>query len=306
MKSLSRVKIFVNVFELDKEAKHLNISSAGTSLMFIFLHKLISLFESIEKLPLYLYDAPGSYNLSALSKRFKLTLKRGNQEVNFLDFSGRILKVEPLANVSHLEKYISKMVIKQWYDHERSTLTFTSLRLPREFNYESDFDKNGLLYWIGTNGLTESEWVNPSANNSLVKLSMSENKPVITGTIDDLIGRQATNCQTVDEKRGWIVIDLGVTILPSIYTLRYSKGYSKTAPRNWSFLMSKNGGPNNSDWDVLYTHTNDESLKDHGQTASWSLLESPAVTSELKSGQNGWRFARIQQTGRNQRYVFFK
>lgn len=89
---------------------------------FNLLHKLVALLESVEKLPLYLYDAPGSYNLQAFSKRFKLILNKGNKEHNLLDFSGRVLKVEPLANISHLEKYISKMVTKQWYDYERSSL----------------------------------------------------------------------------------------------------------------------------------------------------------------------------------------
>ena len=34
-------------------------------------------------------------------------------ENNFLNFDGRVLRVEPLANVSHLEKYIGKMVSKR-------------------------------------------------------------------------------------------------------------------------------------------------------------------------------------------------
>ena len=116
-----------------------------------------------------------------------------------------------------------------------------------------------------------------------------------------LVARQLT-VKPFDEKRGWVVIDLGCTVIPSMYTLRYSKGYSKTAPRNWSFLMSKTGGSNTADWDVLYTHSNDESLKEHGSTASWSFVESLAVVKELTNEQEskGWRFARIQQTGRNQ------
>jgi hypothetical protein len=108
-KCSERAQIFARIFISDPITLHL-------------LHKLVSLLESIEKLPLYLYDAPGSYNLQAFSKRFKLILSKGNQEHNFLDFSGRVLKVEPLANISHLEKYIAKMVTKQWYDYERSCL----------------------------------------------------------------------------------------------------------------------------------------------------------------------------------------
>lgn len=297
LKTLERKRLFVQVFDLVNVNDDSNTS--GANLIIIFLHKLISMFESTEKLPLYLYDAPGSYNLQAFSKRFKLTLKQGEQEVNFLDFSGRILKVEPLANISHLEKYISKMVVKQWYDYERSSLDFVKTNLPIEFNYESNFDENGLLYWIGSNGRSK-DWVNPSLHNSLVKVSINDSKPLVTGSIDDFVGRQITNCQTIDEKRGWIVVDLGVKIIPSHYTLRYSKVFSKTAPRNWAFLMSKTGGPNLLDWDILYTHYNDDSLKEHGSTANWCLSESAIVKKEFSSGGPGWRFARIQQMGRNQ------
>lgn len=113
-KCAERVQIFVRTFIADPVA-------------FNLLHKLMGLLESVEKLPLYLYDAPGSYNLQAFSKRFKLILNKGNKEQNFLDFSGRVLKVEPLANISHLEKYIAKMVTKQWYDYERSAINCLTL-----------------------------------------------------------------------------------------------------------------------------------------------------------------------------------
>ena len=284
-----RSKLFANLFDL---------GSGGSDLIVVLLHKLVSLFESVERLPLYLYDAPGSFNLQAFSKRFKLTLRKGESEINFIDFTGRVLKVEPLANISHLEKYISKMVVKQWYDYERATLSFVRQleANPVEFTYESDFDENGLLYWIGTNGGTASDWLNPSAHCDLVKISTSDNRKMAVGQVDDLVGRTAVNCHTNDDKRGWLVIDLGVFIVPSHYSLRYSKGFSKSAPRNWCFLMSRTGGPSSADWDLLHTHSNDDRMKEFGATATWSLQDSNEVKRETK----GWRFARIQQTGRNQ------
>ena len=56
--------------------------------------------------------------------------------------------------------------------------------------------------------------------------------------------------------------------------------------------MSKTGGPNTADWDVLCTHSNDERIREPSGTATWAIGES--------SESEGWRFARIQQTGRNQ------
>lgn len=129
-KCAERVQIFVRTFIADPIA-------------FNLLHKLMGLLESVEKLPLYLYDAPGSYNLQAFSKRFKLILNKGNKEQNFLDFSGRVLKVEPLANISHLEKYIAKMVTKQWYDYERSAINCLTL-----LNTQVDQTLKFLFYFV--------------------------------------------------------------------------------------------------------------------------------------------------------------
>ena len=47
------------------------------------------------------------------------------------------------------------MVAKQWYDYERSTFTFLKKVKTKgatiNFRYETDFDENGLMYWLGTN-----------------------------------------------------------------------------------------------------------------------------------------------------------
>ena len=62
--------------------------------------------------------------------------------------------MEPLATVEQLERYLLKMVAKQWYDFDRATFTF--VRKLKEgqkvtFKYVREFDENGILYWIGTN-----------------------------------------------------------------------------------------------------------------------------------------------------------
>ncbi|RMZ98177.1 E3 ubiquitin- ligase HECTD1 [Brachionus plicatilis] len=59
------------------------------------------------------------------------------------------------------------MVVKQWYDYERDGLTFLSSlshQLPIRFEYESAFDQNGLLYWIGSNERTQ-DWINPCSHS---------------------------------------------------------------------------------------------------------------------------------------------
>jgi len=47
-------------------------------------------------------------------------------------------------------------VAKQWYDYERTSFNFVKkLSEPGfkdiTFTHQTDFDENGLIYWIGTN-----------------------------------------------------------------------------------------------------------------------------------------------------------
>ena len=47
---------------------------------------------------------------------------------------------------------------KQWYDYDRSTFTFVKRirdNPATAFTHQSDFDENGIIYWIGTN----AKWV---------------------------------------------------------------------------------------------------------------------------------------------------
>ena len=44
-------------------------------------------------------------------------------------------------------------VAKQWFDFDRNTFVFMKKvkSAAQVFTYTSDFDENGILYWIGTN-----------------------------------------------------------------------------------------------------------------------------------------------------------
>ena len=49
--------------------------------------------------------------------------------------------------------FFSPKVAKQWFDFDRNTFSFIKKvkTAPQTFTYTSDFDDNGILYWIGTN-----------------------------------------------------------------------------------------------------------------------------------------------------------
>ncbi|XP_031684572.1 E3 ubiquitin-protein ligase HECTD1 isoform X10 [Oncorhynchus kisutch] len=257
------------------------------------IRKLLAVLESIERLPLHLYDTPGStYNLQILTRRLRFRLERAPGETALIDRTGRMLKMEPLATVESLEQYLLKMVAKQWYDFDRSSFIF--VRKLREgqtftFRHQHDFDENGIVYWIGTNAKTAYEWVNPAAYG-LVVVTSSEGRNLPYGRLEDILSRDssALNCHTNDDKNAWFAIDLGLWVIPSAYTLRHARGYGRSALRNWVFQVSKDG----QIWMSLYTHVDDCSLNEPGSTATWPLDPS-------KEEKQGWRHIRIKQMGKN-------
>ncbi|KAK9409642.1 E3 ubiquitin-protein ligase HECTD1 [Crotalus adamanteus] len=257
------------------------------------IRKLIAVLESIERLPLHLYDSPGSsYNLQILTRRLRFRLERASGETALIDRTGRMLKMEPLATVESLEQYLLKMVAKQWYDFDRASFVF--VRKLREgqtfiFRHQHDFDENGIIYWIGTNAKTAYEWVNPAAYG-LVVVTSSEGRNLPYGRLEDILSHEssALNCHTNDDKNAWFAVDLGLWVIPSAYTLRHARGYGRSALRNWVFQVSKDG----QNWTTLYTHVDDCSLNEPGSTATWPL-ESP------KDEKQGWRHIRIKQMGKN-------
>lgn len=280
-----RVQVFKKCFE--------EKSKDGQNSTSILVHKLISVLESIEKLPVYLYDTPGSgYGLQILTRRLRFRLEKASGESSLIDRTGRGLKMEPLSTVAQLERYLLKMVAKQWYDFDRGTFQF--LKKLKDSKYQSfkhshDFDENGLIYFIGTNGKTCSEWVNP-AQYGLVVVSSSDGRNLPYGRVEDILSREssALNCHTNDDKRSWFTIDLGLYLVPTCYTLRHARGYGRSALRNWLFQMSRDG----INWTTLYTHTDDASLNEPGSTSSWPI-EVPL------DEYQGWRHVRIQQCGKN-------
>jgi E3 ubiquitin-protein ligase HECTD1 len=95
-----RAKLFSSIFLSDEQPQA----------FYILIRKLISILESIEKLPLFLYDTPSNYGLQIFSKRFRFQLHYQNQQQLFTDRTGKSLKIEPLATVGQLKTFLASMV----------------------------------------------------------------------------------------------------------------------------------------------------------------------------------------------------
>lgn len=256
----------------------------------LLIQKLVAVLESIEKLPVYMYDSPvGGYGIQILTKRLRFRLERAPSENHLFDRSGRTLKMEPLTTVAQLNKFLLKMVAKQWYDMDCSTYIFLKTLKENKgtvFKHQSDFDENGIIYFIGSNGKT-TEWVNP-AQYGLVTITSSEGRQLPYGKLEDILSRDSVsvNCHTKDNKKAWFSIDLGLNVIPSAYTLRHARGYGRSALRNWLLQMSKDG----VNWTTLVTHNEDKNLSEPGSTATWPIE---------CADDEGYRHVRIQQNGRN-------
>ena len=58
----------------------------------------------------------------------------------------------------------------------------------------------------------------------------------------------------------WFAVDMGLWVYPSSYTLRHSRGYGRSALRNWLVQVSKDG----KEWTTIRTHEADSALNDPG------------------------------------------
>jgi hypothetical protein len=279
---------------------------------------LVGVLQDVERLPLLVHSSPGSgHGLQVLTKRLQFRLRLHEGETTLRDVTGRTVKMEPLASVRTLEKYLLQKITLQWHNQKRAAMGFLKGlgdgggQRPT-FAYAADFDENGIMHWLGTNGGSSETWCNPS-KVGLVFVSTSGSDPddpdgyttrLPFGSVDDVLSRSEVpkNCHTADKAGGWIRIDTGLQIVPSAYTLRVATGYTQSALRNWQLEGSSDG----ASWTTLRSHENDEALTEAGSSHTWRL-DAAATGSEsggaaaAAGGEIGaaYRYLRIRITGPN-------
>ncbi|CAF2952123.1 unnamed protein product [Rotaria sp. Silwood2] len=272
-----RAKLFCSIFLFDEQLQAFQI----------LIRKLILILESIEKLPLFLYDAPFNYGLQIFSKRFRFQIQYKNEQQLFTDRTGKSLKIEPLTTVGQLKTFLASMVSKQWYDHPHSHLEFVKqLKSDNRqiFTYTNEFDQNGILYWIGTNGKTVSDYTNP-CSTGLISVSCSDNN-YSSQQLSDLISHISSiddqeDNEDINRNLSWIIIDLGLFIIPTHFTLRHPTGGFTNWTKNFLFQISK---------DTIHFLPCETSLVNdsNSPTATW-------IVKNLAENSTGFRYIRIHQ-----------
>ncbi|KAI6657623.1 E3 ubiquitin-protein ligase HECTD1 isoform X6 [Oopsacas minuta] len=254
----------------------------------LLVQKLVSVLETIEKLPVYLFDHKQTFSIGNLQRKFHIELRREPCDTVLRDYTGKHFRAEPLILVRQLEKYLYTKLTNMWYDYERNDLNFIKIAKshPIQFNFTGDFDKQGIFYWMGTNAWT-CEYSNPH-DIRLVNITSSDGLYPASGFLSDFLSRDTTPHKSYigNKKDSWLMLDLGLWFIPTMYSIRHAAGFENSGLRNWRFEGSKNGRK----WQLLSKHENDSSLVHPGSTCSWPV-KAPEDETE------GWRFFRIKITG---------
>ncbi|KAL9653811.1 hypothetical protein ABK040_012872 [Willaertia magna] len=137
-------------------------------------------------------------------------------------------------------------------------------RTTRIFTHKTDFDENGILYYLGTAFYTE-KYTSPEARG-YVKISASCGFE--SGKTRDLISREPTSCNLINQNNSHITIEfVSILICPNAYTLRHTSARDSECLRNWR-LQASTDGDNYID---LKVHSNDGSLKTKSESATWKI-----------------------------------
>ena len=154
------------------------------------------------------------------------------------------------------------------------------------FTYESDFDENGLLYYIATGEGAGEPYTNPAEAGHIAVTRAADGPHSNSANV--AAGRTDALTYTKSEPGGWYKFDLGPErrVVPTHYTLKHGLSYGQHRLRHWVL----EGSNDDATWTVLKTHVDDHSLPDRAYgTASWPI-----------TGYTGGpvRYLRIRSTGR--------
>ena len=149
----------------------------------------------------------------------------------------------------------------------------SAIQLPEtfgmQFRFQSPFDKNGVLYHIGTAGGTRT-YQNPHDTGDVVA-SLSQIGAGRLGLFVQHEARQGKELyhRTDDSHPAWMAVDLKTyRLVPSYYALRHGRDNQMYVLRNWDLQ----GSDNSQSWITLRRHSNDTSLAEvAGSVAAWPL-----------------------------------
>eukprot|EP00118_Oscarella_pearsei_P000810 m.5859 g.5859 ORF g.5859 m.5859 type:complete len:201 (+) comp14307_c0_seq1:270-872(+) len=153
------------------------------------------------------------------------------------------------------------------------------------FAYSKDFDKNGIVYYLGKNG--RPAFQNPAETLQLMVTQSEQGDGEGIGCLEDVTGRKNAVFRTRNGPKSWMCFDFGIerAVAPKYYTLRHGGGDKSFALLHWRFEGSDDG----ERWTTLDTRFNDDQLHRRFGCGSWPVVGQATAV----------RFLRVVQTGPN-------
>jgi hypothetical protein len=123
--------------------------------------------------------------------------------------------------------------------------------------FTAPFDKNGVLYYLGTNGGLEA-YQNPHLIGA-VTASMSS---IYKGSVHNVVEQKRSIMPNYSNntKRSWVAVDLGKgrRLVPTRYCIRHGASGRGNAIRNWELRAREK---DTDGWTVLRAHYNDDAIR---------------------------------------------
>lgn len=115
----------------------------------------------------------------------------------------------------------------------------------KDFHYNSDFDENGLFFWLGRDLGRSWRWKNPAAEAPRwveARCSQPATNPA-SAPAWAICGRETVRCVSAALPNMWMSVELlhGARFYPSKYTLRHYSSWNTECLRNWRFEASNDG-----------------------------------------------------------------
>jgi len=181
---------------------------------------------------------------------------------------GRKSRMLQLSVAFRAQKLRFRLHVAKKSEEELDVIKSQSTALLRKFTYSEDFDKNGVLYWIGSS-FAKSEYTNPHTSGEVtVTLSHSESSNRATELVisHNLVRESYAFGGSVPV---WFSVDLGphLALSPDYYTLRHGYSYSDSILCDWEFQ----GSNNNETWTTLHAQL-EAPFNSGWATKSWPVL----------------------------------
>lgn len=214
--------------------------------------------ENIDKMKQFLRKSKAEYDRilqSDLNRKERerriLRIGRNAESAHSIAF-GAVQKSMADLQCAVRGRYSSRWNIAVCATSEISSFFEIDHELQRSFVYESDGDRNGILFYLGSDD-GRRLWSNPAIGNEM-KVIVAPNHQFIERA--DAVIHGLTDWFCVDFRR--------MRVKPTSYTLRHCETLYL---RSWLF----EGRLGNDEWDIISEHLEDEAVNEEAAYTSWSI-----------------------------------